>query len=264
MGQPRNAYLALQRFDDARKTIREAQGRKLDDYVTRNALYALAFLLSDSAGMAEQRQWYAGKPEENHGLSLDSDTEAYAGLLNKARALTRQSVESAIHADSKENGAIWLENSALREAAFGDAVEARAAAAEGLKLAPASQGVASEAALAFAMAGDTVQAEALAKELNTRYPLDTQIQTLWLPSIQAQIALNRKAPADALRIMQAPSDTPADLGQIVFADNISCLYKTYILRGKCTWPLGIKVPLLGTFRGSSIITAWSGTAGREL
>ncbi|MGB9489499.1 MAG: protein kinase, partial [Terriglobales bacterium] len=64
-----NAYLALQKFDDARKTIREAQGRKLDDYITRNALYALAFLSSDFAGMAEQRQWYAGKAEENHGLS---------------------------------------------------------------------------------------------------------------------------------------------------------------------------------------------------
>ncbi|MGA9528303.1 MAG: protein kinase [Terriglobales bacterium] len=223
-----NAYLALQKFDDARKTIREAQARKLDDYITRNALYALAFLSSDSAGMAEQRQWYAGKPEENHGLSLDSDTEAYVGHLNKARALTRQSVESAIRSDSKENGAIWLENSALREAAFGNAAEARAAAEEGLKLAPASQGVASEAALAFAMAGDLAHAESLAKDLDTRYPLDTQIQTLWLPSIQAQIALDRKIPAAALQIMQPSSGAPADLGQIAFADNISCLYRTYI------------------------------------
>ena len=29
--------------------------------------------------MAEQRKWFAGKPEENDGLALDSDTEAYAG-----------------------------------------------------------------------------------------------------------------------------------------------------------------------------------------
>ena len=76
-----NAYLALQRFDDARKTIREAQARKLDDYITRNAIYALAFLASDSAAMAEQQQWFAGKPEENYGLALASDTEAYTGHL---------------------------------------------------------------------------------------------------------------------------------------------------------------------------------------
>jgi tetratricopeptide (TPR) repeat protein len=221
-----NCYLALQRFDDARKTIREAQARKLDDYITRNAVYALAFLASDSTAMAEQQQWFAGKPEENYGLSLDSDTEAYAGHLGKARELTRRSVDSAIRADSRENGAIWQENSALREAAYGNAAEARRTAAEGLKLAPASQGVESEAALAFAMAGETARAESLAKDLSLRYPLDTQMQSLWLPAIQAQLALNRRNPAAALNALQAASGN--ELGQITFVSNLSCLYNVYI------------------------------------
>jgi eukaryotic-like serine/threonine-protein kinase len=221
-----NSYLALQRFDDARNTIREAQARKLDDYTTRNAVYALAFFASDSTAMAEQQQWFAGKPEENYGLSLASDTEAYAGHLGSARELAKRSVDSAIHADSKENGAIWLENSALREAAFGNAEEAHEAAAEGLKLAPASQGVASEAALAFAMSGETAKAESLAKDLNTRYPLDTQMQSLWLPAIQAQLALEKKNPAAALNALQAASSN--ELGQITFVSNLSCLYHVYI------------------------------------
>ena len=63
-----NYTLALQRFDEARQSIQEAQARKLDDFVLRNARYALAFLGADSAAMAEQRQWFAGKPEENMGL----------------------------------------------------------------------------------------------------------------------------------------------------------------------------------------------------
>jgi eukaryotic-like serine/threonine-protein kinase len=221
-----NAYLALQRFDDARNTIHEAQARKLDDYTTRNAVYALAFLSSDAAAMAEQQQWFAGKPEENYGLSLASDTEAYAGHLSRARELAQRSVDSAIRADSKETGAIWLENSALREAAFGKAKEAREAAAEGLNLAPASQGVASEAALAFAMSGETAKAESLAKDLKSRYPLDTQMQSLWLPAILAQLALERKNPAAALNALQAASTT--ELGQITFVSNLSCLYDVYI------------------------------------
>ena len=221
-----NSYLALQRFDDARNTIREAQTRKLDDYITRNAVYALAFLASDSAAMAEQQQWFAGKPEENYGLSLDSDTEAYAGHLGRARELAKRSVDSAIRADSKENGAIWEENSALREAAYGNTKEAREAAAEGLKLAPASQGVESEAALVFAMSGETARAESLAKDLNSRYPLDTQMQSLWLPAIQAQLALQRKNPAAALNALQAASSN--ELGQITFVSNLSCLYDVYI------------------------------------
>jgi tetratricopeptide (TPR) repeat protein len=56
--------LALQRFDETRQVIHEATARKLDDFVLHNALYALAFLGADSAAMAEQQQWFAGKPEE--------------------------------------------------------------------------------------------------------------------------------------------------------------------------------------------------------
>src|SRR3984957_8447805 len=224
-----NCYLALQRFDDARKTIREAQAKKLDDYITRLGVYALAFLESNSSAMAEQQQWFVGKPEENYGLSVASDTEAYTGHLDKARELVKRSVDSAIHADSRENGAIWQENSAVREAAYGNPAEARRVAEEGLKLAPASQGVDSEAALAFAMAGDTARAEALAKDLNSRYPLDTQIQSLWLPVIQAQLALNRKNPAGALNALQAAAGD--ELGQITFVSNLSCLYDVY-LRGE--------------------------------
>jgi tetratricopeptide (TPR) repeat protein len=219
----------LQRFDDARKTIHEAEAKKLDDYITRNARYALAFLSADSAGMQEQQRWFVGKPEENYGLALASDTEAYVGHMSKARELAKRSAESAVHADSKENGAIWLENDALHEAAYGDASDAIQVAAEGLKLAPTSQGTQSEAALAFAMAGETARAEALAKQLDSRYPLDTQMQSLWLPAIRAQLALDKKNPAAALTTLQAASGI--ELGQITFVSNISCLYDIY-LRGE--------------------------------
>jgi eukaryotic-like serine/threonine-protein kinase len=224
-----NCYLALQRFDDARNTIREAQSKKLEDYITRMALYALAFLSSDSAAMADQQKWFAGKPEENYILALVSDTEAYAGRAARSRELTRQALDSAIHADARENGAIWQENSALSEAAFGNAAEARQEAADGLKVAPTSQGVQSEAALALAISGDTAQAQALAKDLNARYPLDTQMQSLWLPAIQAQLDLNAGQPEAALTALQAASRT--ELGQITFINNLSCLYDIY-LRGQ--------------------------------
>jgi eukaryotic-like serine/threonine-protein kinase len=221
-----NYALALQRFDEARQSIHDAQTRKGDNYVLHNALYALAFLGADSAAMAEQQQWYAGKPGENRGLGLASDTEAYGGHLGKARELTKRAVDSAVRADSKENGAIWLTNAALQQAAYGNSTEARQSAAEALKLAPASQSVESEAALALAMAGDTVRAESLAQDLGKSYPLDTQMQSLWLPAIQTQVALDRKNPAAALNTLQATASI--ELGQIYFVANISCLYPTYV------------------------------------
>jgi eukaryotic-like serine/threonine-protein kinase len=221
-----NYALALQRFDEARQTIHEAQ-RKGDNYILHDALYALAFLGGDSAAMAEQQQWYAGKPEFVHsGLALASDTEAYAGHVSKSRVLTKQAVDAAVRADSNENAAIWQANIALQQAAFGNTAEARQSAPVALKLAPASQAVEVEAALALALAGDTARAASLAQDLGKRFPLDSQIQLLWLPAIHAQLALDRKNPAAALSVPQAAS--PMELGQIQFVNNISCLYPVYV------------------------------------
>ena len=221
-----DSYIALQRFDDARKTIHDAQTRKLDDYITHMAQYTLAFYSSDSAVMAGQLQWFNGKPEENYGLALAADTEAYHGRLNSARGLVKRAVESAIRSDSKENAGVWLENMALYEAGIGNRDEARQKAAEGLKLAPASQGVNSEAALAFAMAGETARAESLAKELNSQHPLDTQVQSLWLPGVRAQLDLQSGKPQAAVDDLQAASAT--ELGQFNFINNLSCLYDIYV------------------------------------
>jgi tetratricopeptide (TPR) repeat protein len=222
-----NYALSLQRLDEARQIIHEGQAQKADDFILHNALYALAFLVTDSAAMAEQQQWFAGRPEENFGLALASDTEAYGGRLGKARELTKRAVDSAIRADSKETGAIWQANAALQQAAYGNPAEARQSAGEALKLAPTSQGVGVESALAFAMAGDTGRADSLAQDLGKRFPLDTQMQSLWLPAIQAQLALDRKNAASAVTVLQAAA-SPIELGQISFLNNISCLFPTYI------------------------------------
>ena len=222
-----NDTLALQRFDEARQIIREAHARKMDDAVFQNGLYALSFLAVDSAAMAEQQRWYVGRPAyEAVGLALASDTEAYGGHLGKARELTKRAVDSAIRVDGKEDGAIWQANAALQQAAYGNATEARQSVAAALKLAPTSQAVEVEAALAFAMAGDTARAESLAQDLGKRFPHYTQIQSLWLPAIQAQLALDGKNPVLALKTWQAAS--PIELGQIAFGLNMSCLYPLYV------------------------------------
>ena len=89
-----------------------------------------------------------------------------------------------------------------------------------------SQGVGDEVALAFAMAGDAARAESMAQDLAQRFPLDTQMYSLWLPSILAQVALDRKNPVEALRVV--PAASPIERGQILFDINISCLYPNYI------------------------------------
>ena len=223
-----NSLMAVQRFDEARQAVQEAHARKLEDLVLHSALYAMDFLKAESPGMAAEQKWLTDNVDaETYGLALAADSEAYAGRVGQARELTRRSVEAAIRTDNKEGGAIWSENAAIWEAALGNPAQARQAAADGLKLSPSSQGVGVEAALAYAIAGDTASAESMSQDLNKRYPLGTQIQSLWLPPIQGQVALNRRNPAEALHELQ-PATGSIELGQFVFLNNLSCLYPTYI------------------------------------
>jgi tRNA A-37 threonylcarbamoyl transferase component Bud32/tetratricopeptide (TPR) repeat protein len=236
-GNLANFLLGAQRIEEARRTLREAEAAKVDNFGMHNARYAIAFLAGDSGGMRQEQGWFAARPEvENFGLSLASDTEGFGGRLGKARELTRRAVDSAIRADSNEMGAVWEENAALREAAFGNAAEARQEAAAGLKLYPGSEVVEEEAGLAYAMAGETGKAEALGAEINKEHPLDTQTQSLWLPAIRAQLALNRRYPGAALTALQA-AQPPLEYGGILSLTDVAPLYTAY-LRGEANLAAG--------------------------
>ena len=230
--------IALQRYPEARQTIESALARKLDSDALHLSLYGIAFIGGDTQAMGEQAIWLEGKSDfENEGLGLESDTEAYSGRLFKARELTKRAVDSAVHSDNKEGGALWEGSAALREAAFGNASEARQDASDAMKLAPTSRGVQIEATLALAIIGDVMQgdvarAETLAQDLAKRFPLDTQMQSLWLPAIRAQLALDRRNPAAAVALL--PLGTRAariELGAIPFLSNVSCLQSPY-MRGQ--------------------------------
>jgi len=76
------------------------------------------------------------------------------------------------------------------------------------------------------MADDAPRAKSLAQDLRRRFALDTQMQSLWLPALQTELALGRK---DLTHILNAPkSVSPIEYGNIPFAANPSCLYPTYI------------------------------------
>jgi serine/threonine protein kinase/tetratricopeptide (TPR) repeat protein len=228
--------LALQRIDEARQVLAQAETRHLDEPNIHMNLYAADFLSGDAAGMQNELSWLESHSEyRTQRFSLESDTVAYSGQLRRADSLTAQSVEAATQANNNEIAAMWQANSALRQAGFGNAAEARQSAAAALKLAPESPGVQIEATLAFALSGDTARAEALSKVLSAKFPLDTQMQLLWLPTISAQLALNQKNPAKALELLQAAK--PLDLALIPFTTNGSCLYAPYV-RGQAYLAMG--------------------------
>jgi len=203
-------YVNLNRLDEAKAAFDQAFARKLDGGTLRQNVYFLAFLQGDTAKMAEQVSWAAGKPgDEDAQLSIQSDTEAYYGRMSKARDLSRQSVDSALRADSKEAAALWQVNAALREAEMGNTAFAKQGVTSALALSP-GRDVRVFAALTLARIGDTSRAKALAEELEKMYSTNTLLKLYWLPTINAAIELSKGNSSQALVDLEAAA--PYELG----------------------------------------------------
>ncbi len=239
-------YLPLNRLTEAKNITNQALDRKLDEEMLHTNLYSLAFLQGDSAEMIKQAAWFEGKPDvENEIFGQESSTEAYYGRLKKARELTKQAVASAERAQNKEVAAFWTADGALRESLLGNFGAARERVDEALKLAPGSRDAASEAGLALALTGDVSRAQATADELNKKFPLHTIIQSIWLPTIRGQVAVNRNSPPDALKLLQTA--IPFELSTGVEPLGYSCIYPAYI-RGKAYLAEGQGVPAAAEFQ----------------
>ena len=261
-GNLANDFMAQQRLDEAREIIAQTHARKVDDFVLRLALYGLDFLKADEAGMNVQLQWFTNRPEAAfYGFSIASDTAAYRGRLHQARELTVRAADAATRADSKEYAGINMEFAAIREAAYGNRTEGLQDAGVGLKFDAESQAVRAIAGIALAMGGDAARANTLAEELNRQFPADTQIQSLWLPAIRAQMALERKNSSAAIDELRAA--LPAiEYGQIQYATNMSCLYHTYI-RGQAYLAAGQGTAAATEFQkildhGGIVWNCWTG------
>ena len=216
-------YLNLNRLDDAKATFDQALARKLDSGLLRANIYLLAFLRGDAGQLEQQVAWGAGKPgDEDLLLSIQSDTEAYYGQMNKARDFSRRAMDSAVRADSKEAAASWQVNAALREAELGNADRARQGVTTALALFP-GRDVKVVAALTLARTGDVPRAKALVGELEKNYPLNTMLKLYWLPTINAAIAVDTGNSSQAIVDLEAAA--PYELGGAGF---INYLYPAYV------------------------------------
>jgi len=238
-------YLALGRLEDARKAYDDAIGRKLDDDLLHLVRHNLAFLQSDGKEMSAQAAWFADHPAvQNEMSALQAETEAYAGHLSKARELTRRAMDSALRADNKPAAAVWGLYGVYDEALFGEAA-AGEKASTAQALAPKTLDAEALAALVLAYAGDTNRSTALAGDLAKRFPVHTIVQSYWLPTIRAQIALHDKHPQEALDALQPT--LPLELGSILSVQGPVCLYPIFV-RGTAYLELGQGNPAAAEFQ----------------
>jgi eukaryotic-like serine/threonine-protein kinase len=125
--------------------------------------------------------------------------------LKQARSISTGAVDQAQQISQRERASLWEAGAAVREAFFGNRGEARKHAYAALQFSrdrEAEYG----AALAFALAGESSRAEALADDLQRRFPEDTSVRSTYLPVVRAQLALNRGDALGALEALQVAAD----------------------------------------------------------
>jgi tetratricopeptide (TPR) repeat protein len=192
------AFRSLGRLDEAKATCHQAQTRNLQNAWLMSDCYGLAFIEGDGRAMQALITSASGKVgAEDLLLSNESDTEAFYGRRTKARELSRQAVESALHDNRKEAAALWQLNSALREVEFGDAEEARRQATAGLGISH-SRDVQLLEGFVLARLGETTRSP---EDLTGRFPLNTAINRYWVPTVRASLALRRNE-AQAIEILR--------------------------------------------------------------
>jgi eukaryotic-like serine/threonine-protein kinase len=224
------AYVSLNRLEEARDMYRRAEVRKLESAFLKLSMYQLAFLENDSAGMAEQATWFAGKPElEDELRANEAETAAYSGHLVKARELSRLAVTLAQNAKKRETAADHEAAAALREALFGNMGDARERAAAALALSGGRNvkfGAGLALALAQTPAQTAIQAQRLAEDMAKSFPENTVVQFNYLPTLHGQMALDRKNAKDAIEILQKAA--PYELGSPGDGSFIPAMYPVYI------------------------------------
>jgi Flp pilus assembly protein TadD len=214
--------IALGRLDEAKASLETALGQKLDGLVIRENLYSLAFLRGDTAEMARQVEWAAGKPgSEDQLLSQHSDTEAYHGRFNQARELSRRAVESALRNGDKETAAMWQINAALREAEVGNLAMAQQYLRAARSLS-SSRDIKFLAALIMVHTHDAAGTTALIKELAVKNPENTIVRFYWLPTLQAALAVQAGNPSNAISQLQIAA--PYELAEAAYISNMFPAY----------------------------------------
>jgi hypothetical protein len=189
-------FVGLNRFAEARETFERALQQKLDSTIFHTSLYAIAFVNGDTPAQQQQLDWARGKPDEYVALDWQTGAAAFAGQWKQSQDFARRAIDLATRSGAKEVAARYAAEAALRAAALKQCAQTQAFATQALAL-ERNQVTLTRAALALALCGAAARTQLLVDELLKRYPKNTIVNGLWLPTIRAALLLQGELPRNA-------------------------------------------------------------------
>jgi tetratricopeptide (TPR) repeat protein len=221
----------LGRPADAAEALRQAMTRA-DQADALAAGFHIAFLRGDPAEMDRQVALARSRQDGLDWLSnLQALMLARSGRLESARESARQAIALASAAGSLERAAAYETAMAVWEAWFGNMAAAKRSALDVLDN-ETGRHVTYASALALAIAGDTARAQAIADDLDRRFPEDTSVRFSYLPTLRALAALESNDPSRAIELLRPaatyefaqPGITYIGVGGVGFG----AMYPTYV------------------------------------
>jgi DNA-binding winged helix-turn-helix (wHTH) protein/Flp pilus assembly protein TadD len=202
------SLIHLDRLDEARALMKSVEEQKADCYRIQVYRYALAFLDHDNLQMGRIAN-DSGTQWKLQLTYIQAQTAAYSGRLRESRDLMRRGDLLAQQSDQEQFSRVFDELAAISEALFGNEELAKKETRDVLSRSK-SRDTEGLADIALALAHDENSARSLADDLAKRFPDSTLMQTNYLPSARAQLALNHMDTQKAVEALQMA--VPYELG----------------------------------------------------
>jgi tetratricopeptide (TPR) repeat protein len=215
-----SGYANLNRFDEAKAIVDQANAQHLDSIGTHLLALKLAFARGDQGGVQREVTWGAGGPNEPFLLFFQGESEWAQGKTHKASETFNRAVSAALRLGMKEFTATVIVVGAIWEAEMGNSQEARQHVDKGLAI--TEKGIRVAAAMALARTGDAARAEKLVEEEAKVFPLDTLLNNAQIPTVRATMEIQRNNPAKAVSLLEParPYEFGAGPGATAYAPNI--------------------------------------------
>ena len=196
------AYLALNRYDEAKIIAEQASAQKLDSLGTHVPLFNIAFIRGDRSAMQSELSWASGTSDEPFLLMFMANAECSLGRMKTSRNTFQQARSAATRYGMKEFASTMVAVEAVRDATYGYSDIAHQEALEALRL-PGESRARAFAALALAQIGDAGNSQKLADDLSRDFPSDTLLNAVQIPVVRALMDLQRKAPEEAVAVLES-------------------------------------------------------------
>jgi tetratricopeptide (TPR) repeat protein len=201
-GSLAQSYIFLDRLPDASNSLHRAAERKLDNPNQRVMQYIIAALRGDKEQMDREVAMASGKHGTEHRVAHEEALAlARTGRLQAARWSSNRSMDLARQEGRREVAASYQAARAVWEAVCGNAAEAKRNALAALDVSK-SRDVEYTAGLALAFSAVFSRSEALAGDLEKRFPEDTFVNFTYVPVLRAIGALGGGKPAESIDQLQ--------------------------------------------------------------